>query len=135
MDPDRTIPELGRVLPSGGVLGVIWNGADRSIDWVAELLGTATPSPGDRKRWSRHQFDLPPHSPFVDLEGSTITWSKPMTREELVGLAGTYSSLITMPPDLRERELARIRAVTDAVIDGDVVEVPMGCRCWRTVRR
>ena len=58
-----------------------------------------------------------------------------MTPEELVGLAGTYSSLITMSPDQRERELARIRTVTDAVAGEDVVEMPMGCRCWRTVRR
>ena len=47
MDPDRTVAEVGRVLRPGGVLGVIWNGADRSIDWVAELLGTRDPSPGD----------------------------------------------------------------------------------------
>ena len=136
MDPDRTIADVGRVLRPGGVLGVIWNGADRSVGWVADLLGTRDPSPGDRKdRQSRHQFDLPPHSPFVDLESCTITWSKPMTPEDLVGLAGTYSSLITMSRDQRERELARIRTVTDAVAGGDVVEMPMGCRCWRTVRR
>jgi SAM-dependent methyltransferase len=136
MDPDRTVAELGRVLRPGGVLGVIWNGADRSIDWVAELLGTRDPSPGDRRdRASRHRFELPSGSPFADLDSCTITWTKPMTREELVGLAGTYSSLITMPPDQRERELARIRAVTEAVVGGDVVEMPMGCRCWRAVRR
>ena len=124
------------MLRTGGVLGVIWNGADRSIDWVTELLGARDPSPGDRKpRRSRHRFELPPQSPFVDLDTCTITWSKPMTRDELVGLAGTYSSLITMPPDQRERELARIRSVTEVVTGGaEVVEMPMSCRCWRTVR-
>lgn len=135
MDPDRTVAEIGRVLRPGGVLGVIWSGANRSIDWVAELLGTRDPSPGERDRRSRHRFELPPGSPFVDLESCTITWTKSMTREELVGLAGTYSSLITMPPVERERELERIRMITETVVGGDTVEMPMGCRCWRTVRR
>ncbi len=136
MDPDRTVAELGRVLRSGGVFGVIWNGADRSVEWVAELLGTRDPSPGDRNnRGSRHRFELPVGSPFVDLETTVIVWSKALTREELVGLAGTYSSMITMPPDRHQHELARIRAVAGSVVGGDVVELPMSCRCWRVVRR
>ncbi len=135
MDPERTVAELGRVLCSGGVLGVIWNGADRSVDWVAALLGTRDPSPGDRRdRQSRHRFQLPPGSPFVDLDSGVIHWSKSMRREDLVGLAGTYSSLITMDPDQRERELDRVRSISGTVMDGDVVELPMSCRCWRTVR-
>jgi SAM-dependent methyltransferase len=136
MDPDRTVAELGRVLRSGGVFGVIWNGADRSVEWVAELLGTRDPSPGDRNnRGSRHRFELPPGSPFVDLETTVIVGSKGLTREELVGLAGTYSSMITMPPDRQVQELARIRQVAGSVVGGDVVELPMSCRCWRVVRR
>ena len=135
MEPDRTVAELGRVLRPGGVLGVIWNGADRSVEWVAALLGTRDPSPGDRRdRGSRHRFELPPHSPFAELDSCVIDWSKPMSRDELVGLAGTYSSMITMAPDERERELDRIRQVTGTVVDGDMVEMPMRCRCWRTVR-
>jgi hypothetical protein len=117
------------------VLGVIWNGADRSVDWVSELLGTRDSSPGDRARRSRHRFTLPAESPFADLESCVITWSKPMTREELVGLAGTYSSTITMSPDQRERELARVGAVADSLVIGEAIDVPMSCRCWRAVRR
>ena len=135
MDPDRTVAEVGRVLRPGGVLGVIWNGADRSVEWVAALLGTRDPSPGDRRdRGSRHRFELPPQSPFAELDSCDIGWSKPMSRDELVGLAGTYSSMITMAPDERERELDRIRLVTGTVVADDVVEMPMRCRCWRSVR-
>jgi SAM-dependent methyltransferase len=135
MDPDRTIAELGRVLRPGGVLGVIWSGADRSVDWVSELLGTRDPSPGDQARRSRHQFALPAESPFADFDSCVISWSKPMTREELVGLASTYSSTITMSPDQREDELVRVGAVADNILINGAVEVPMGCRCWRAVRR
>jgi SAM-dependent methyltransferase len=134
MDPDRALAEIARVLRSGGVLGVIWNGADRSVEWVAELLGTRDRSPGDRDRGTRHRFELPPQLPFADLEGNVVKWSMAMTQEQLVGLAGTYSSMITMSPDLRERELARIEAAADSVVGDSGVEVPMGCRCWRAVR-
>jgi SAM-dependent methyltransferase len=134
MNPEHTITEIGRVLRSGGVLGVLWNGADRSVGWVAELLGTRDPSPGDRDRRTRHRFELPPRSPFVGIEGNVVRWSMTMTREELVGLAGTYSSMITMSSDLRERELARIRAAASSMAGDGEVEIPMTCRCWRAVR-
>jgi hypothetical protein len=76
-----------------------------------------------------------------------------MGREELVGLAATYSSTITMSADERQAELARVGAVADDLLSGAVaddllsgavaddllsgggVEVPMSCRCWRAVRR
>ena len=39
MDTDQTVAEVGRVLRSGGVFGVIRNGPDRPVGWVTELLG------------------------------------------------------------------------------------------------
>ena len=115
---------------------MIWNGADRSVDWVTELLGTRDPSPGDREqRRSRHRFELPGRAPFTDLDHCTIAWTLPMTREDLVGLAGTYSSMITMPPGLRGRELDRVSRIAGEIVAGAEVAVPMRCRCWRAVRR
>jgi SAM-dependent methyltransferase len=34
-DPVRAVPEIARVLRSGGRLGVIWTSRDRARDWVA----------------------------------------------------------------------------------------------------
>ena len=135
MDPETTVAEIGRVLRPGGVLGVIWNGADRSVEWVTELLGTRDPSPGDRVRWSRHRLELPSGAPFEGIEGNVLHWSTEMTRAELVGLAGTYSSMITMNPAQRERELDRVEAAASAITGGGKVGVPMSCRCWRAVRK
>jgi SAM-dependent methyltransferase len=39
MDPELTPIEVARVLRRGGTLGLLWNGADRSIDWVQEIFG------------------------------------------------------------------------------------------------
>jgi SAM-dependent methyltransferase len=135
MDPERTVAEVARVLRPGGVLGVIWNGADRSVEWVAELLGTRDPSPGNVRGRDRHRFVLPSGAPFEDVEGTTIKWTRPMSQQELVGLARTYSSMITMPRADAERELARLEAVATRLAGGGEIEIPMGCRCWRAVRR
>ncbi len=134
MNAELTIGEICRVLRPGGVLGVIWNGADRSIEWVAELLGKRNRSAGDTDGRARHRLELPPQSPFAGMEGKVVKWVMPMTREQLIGLAGTYSSMITMSSDLRERELARIEAAASSVAAEGEVDIPMGCRCWRAVR-
>ncbi len=133
MNADLTVGEIGRVLRSGGVLGVVGNGADRSVEWVAELLGPRDRSPGDRER--RHRVELPPRSPFTGADGTILKWSMPMTQEQLVGLAGTYSSMITMSPDMRERELSRIEGVASSIAADGEVEIPMSCRCWRAIRQ
>jgi SAM-dependent methyltransferase len=134
MEPERTLAEVGRVLRPGGVFGVIWNGADRSEGWVGELLGPRDPSPGDRDLRSRHRFELPPGAPFTGVERTVLTWSMVMDRHQLVGLAGTYSSMITMAPDQRDQELARVQAMAASLAGDGVIELPMGCRCWRAVR-
>jgi len=134
MDPQVTVAELGRVLRPGGILGIVSNGADRSVEWVNELLGPRNPASDRGTRPSRRDFVLPAGSPFVDLESELVSWSLPMTGDQLVGLAGTYSSTITLAPRQRERELARVRAVAESISGTDPVGLPMRCRCWRAVR-
>jgi SAM-dependent methyltransferase len=136
MDPDRTVAETARVLRPRGVLGVIRNGADRSVDWVAELFGPRDPSSGDGEHHhGRRRFELPARAPFDDADRTTIAWSLSVSAEELVGLIGTYSTTITMASDQRDRELDRVRDIASAVVVDEVVAMPMRCRCWRAVRR
>lgn len=69
-----------------------------------------------------------------------IRWTRPMTRQDLVGLAGTYSSVITLPDGERTAHLAAVdRMAADAVGGPDAgpdatVELPLRCRCWRATR-
>ena len=138
MDPDATIEEVGRVLPPGGVLGVVGNGPDRSVEWVGDLLRRRDPVSGDRDERSRHRFELPSGSPFAALETREIAWSLPMTRDDLIGLAGTYSTVITLPSDQQSEEMARVEervAASSALHGHEVVELPMRCRCWRAIRQ
>jgi SAM-dependent methyltransferase len=74
MDADSTVEEVGRVLHRGGVLGVVWNGPDRSVEWVADLLRRRDAVPGDPdERRPRHRFELPSGSAFAGLETRVVT--------------------------------------------------------------
>ncbi len=139
MDTTRTVAEISRVLRPGGVLGIVGNGPDRSVDWVEELLGRREPTrEGVDARAVRRRVDLSESQSFDEVETCVIDWTRPMTREELIGLAGTYSSTITLPPDQRADELQRVRDAVDsvpAINSQGSVDIPMRCRCWRSVRR
>ena len=37
VDEERAIPEVARVLRPGGRLALVWNGTDRSVDWMRTL--------------------------------------------------------------------------------------------------
>ena len=53
-DPAIAAAEIGRVLRPGGVLGVVWSGPDRSVAWIADLLGPS--------RWTSPAPPVPPAS-------------------------------------------------------------------------
>jgi SAM-dependent methyltransferase len=138
MDPAVTVPEVARVLRPGGCLGVLWNGPARNLDWVSELLGRRRSDRAaeliagwEPSRRRRHRFELPPGSPFTHPETTVIEWSTPMSSDQLVGLAGTFSAVITQDAAERSELLAGVRRRASV---GTTVELPMGCRCWRASR-
>jgi SAM-dependent methyltransferase len=143
MDPAVAVPEVARVLRAGGVFGLLWNGPDRRVEWVSELLQrrhdferpARDAALRGRPRWAAP--DLAPDAPFGNPEATVVRWSRRAGPEDLAGLAGTYSSVITFGPGRRQTVAAR---TTDLVSrhpelfrDGSV-ELPFACRCWRAVR-
>lgn len=136
LDAARAVPEIARVTRPGGVLGVVWSGPDRRVSWVQDLLGGSHDRGGKRSR-SRRELFIAPGQPFGVPERRVIEWSLSRTPSELVGLAGTYSVVITSGPE--EREAVRRRAVelteTHPALEGrSRVELPMRTLCWRAVR-
>ena len=140
LDPDQAVPEITRVLRVGGVLGVIWNSRDTRVPWVAEFNRLARESrEADRPPdgWSgsrrRREVTFPAGTPMSAVEEHTVEYSLPMTNDELVGLLGTYSGVITLDPERRAGFSRRVRAFLDGQ-PWDRIDLPMVCRCLRSRR-
>jgi SAM-dependent methyltransferase len=146
VDEERAVPEVARVLRPGGRLALVWSGPDRSVDWMRSLwAGGVVFDPEDREsvdhvRRRRHivNVEVGGASPFGPPETKLFHWTKPMTREDLVALAATYSIVITMDDAARGEHLAAMRRFLDAqefLAGEDVIDVPMRAYCWRADKR
>ncbi|MGA8681199.1 MAG: hypothetical protein WB592_12040, partial [Acidimicrobiales bacterium] len=66
-----------------------------------------------------------------------IRWSQSMTIDDLVGLAGTYSSVITLPAEQRVEALQLARSLFESLSElasTGQLDVPFRAACWRTNR-
>ncbi|MGA7050151.1 MAG: class I SAM-dependent methyltransferase, partial [Mycobacterium sp.] len=105
MDPERAVPEIGRVLRDGGRFGLIWTSRDREVDWVRELdvlraRDTSEPESADRFR-RRLDFALPDPQIFHKIAREGFEFSRTMTVDNVVAMLGTYSRAIIASPDDR----------------------------------
>ncbi|MFD7617920.1 class I SAM-dependent methyltransferase [Streptomyces sp. NPDC059802] len=144
MDPRRAMPEIARVLRAGGTFGVLWNHRDLSVPWVADFdrftraLRVRESGPGaTAEAPSRNVKDPPTGSLFSPLDELRLTWSMPVTAEELVGLMGTDASAIALAAEARHAvdEQVSKYLYDELGLTGDrTIELPMACRCLRTIR-
>jgi SAM-dependent methyltransferase len=145
VDEELALAEVARVLRPGGRFSLLWNGPDRSVDWMRSLWAGGRPLSAeqvegvDAARRNRHLVHLGPDSPFLEPERRVVRWTLAMTRDELIGLAGTYSAVVTLGQSEREEYLASMARFLGTVElpagDSDgTIEVPMRCLCWRTTR-
>jgi SAM-dependent methyltransferase len=87
--------------------------------------------------YERNRLELPAGAPYAQPEFTEIRWSRTMTIDDLVGLAGTYSRLITLPADVRTQVLQRARSWLESqpeLAEAEQVELPFRAVCWRTDR-
>jgi SAM-dependent methyltransferase len=146
-----TLLEVGRVLAPGGVLGVMWSGPDRDAAFIQQaqaLLAGDGPSPvGELEAdlaaavndpyGANQVLEIPPGVPFDQPEMHPVTWDEALTADDLVGLLGTFSWVILMEEEARQRlfDTAR-RVLREALgVEGDVtVDVGYRCEVWRARR-
>ena len=143
LDHDRAVPEIARVLRVGGRLGIMWTGRDERVPWVAEfnrLSHQAREARDDdargsagagRRRWPVVTF--PPGAPMSPVEERKVEFSLPRTKDELLGLLGTYSGVITLEAGPRVDLTRQVSAFLDRQ-PWDQVDLPMICRCLRSTR-
>ena len=82
-------------------------------------------------------LEIPSGVPFDQPEQTVLKWDVALNAEELVGLLGTFSWVILMEDDARERLLdAARRALRDMLgVDGDAtVDVGYRADVWRARR-
>jgi SAM-dependent methyltransferase len=140
MDPERAVPEIGRVLRDGGRFGLIWNSRDREVDWIREIdvlrepAGSPDPT-GLRSRFRNRDVALPSGHSFTDIETASFTFTKTVAIEDFAPMIGTYSRIITASEQERAEILSRVRSVVEARFPGAAeVELPMRSLCWRATR-
>lgn len=140
MDPDRAVPEIGRVLRDGGRFGLIWTSRDRGVDWVRDLDllpgddATEAESP-DRFRRRHENVVLPDPQIFHNIARETFTFVRTMKVDDVVAMLGTYSRVIIASDDDRAQRLANARSLLSERFPGaEAIDIPMLSRCWRADR-
>jgi SAM-dependent methyltransferase len=152
MDTVPTLVEIARVLVPGGTVSAMWSGPDPDSGLVAQaqalLAGDDGSGGGDATRLDIDQqsqaelsaamsdqnnliqaLEIPPGLPFDQPEHKVITWDVALNADELIGLLGTFSWVILMEDEARQRlfETAR-RVLRDALgVSGDAT-VDVGYR-------
>jgi SAM-dependent methyltransferase len=154
MDPVPTLHEVARVLVPGGTLGVLWSGVDpegpflvQARALLADYVQGGGRGGGDEGEFASHvmgdadrpssTLEIPPGVPFGPPERQVLTWDVALDADELIGLLGTFSWIITMPEQTRIGVIAEARRLLGELlgVEGDVtVDVQFRAEVWRSRR-
>jgi len=158
MDPIPTLHEVGRVLVPNGIIGAVWSGPDPEGPFMVQARAVLAEQsrartepaaaggnePGELSRLIMDDalrptfgFEVPAGVPFNQPDHHVFAWDVPLNADELIGLLGTLSWIITMPDDRRERVLGEARRLLRDVLGvaSDVtVDVAFRADAWRSRR-
>jgi SAM-dependent methyltransferase len=137
-DRPRALPELARVLRTGGRLAAVWNVRDERVPWVADLgrilRGEAGGTGGRRVAGGPEQaVDWSPW--FSPVERAAFRLEQVLDAPTLVELASSHSYAITLPVPERRALLAEVRALAVRHLEpGGRLTLPYVTRCYRASR-
>jgi SAM-dependent methyltransferase len=160
MDPVETVSEVARVLVPGGVLGVMWTGPDDAWRAVSSAKAVHDRRPHDGRRpdavadgsprgeMSRRlmaevlrpvaALEIPAGMPFDAPEHRVFPWKVALDTDELIGLLGTFSWVLTLPDGERATLFAETRsflAEVRGIRAGAKVDIPFRAEVWRARRQ
>ena len=129
VDPPAAIPEVGRILTDGGVLGLLWNLRRQSSGFavkLAELMGGS-----DQLGWQHSDPSSLRGSPFAREEQRQFEWTYSLSCNRLIDMVASRSYVIAMNTDARTELLAQVSELASAsAVDGQL-EVPYQTQCVR----
>ena len=167
MDAVPALHEVGRVLVPGGVLGALWSGPDPESGFLAQAQGLLVGgSPGRSEggpdgsgpgpagsgsavsaelrglltqdaRRAPSTLEIAEGTPFHPPDHEVFRWEMALTADDLVGLLGTFSWVLTLPDESRRRVAEEARRLLDELLGvvGDVtVDVAFRAEAWRARR-
>ncbi|MBU3079318.1 class I SAM-dependent methyltransferase [Sphingomonas quercus] len=107
------LAEIRRVLKPGGVLALVWNVRDESVDWVAELEAIMAPFQGDTPQYTtglwRNAF---PADGFGPLEAAQFANGHEGPPERvIVDRTLSTSFIAALPEAARDRFASRVRVL------------------------
>jgi hypothetical protein len=152
MDPIPTLHEVARVLKRNGILGALWTGPDPDGPFMAQAQALVAERSSGQDRHDdgvtglilgdalrpMSTLEIPEGVPFSQPEHEAFTWDVALNADELIGLLGTLSWIITMPEGTRTTVFAEARSLLRDLlgIEGDVtVDVAFRCDAWRSMPR
>jgi SAM-dependent methyltransferase len=106
-DRERAVPELNRVLRTGGGLALLWNWWDER-DPLQRELGPVVGFGGHRPF---AEEELPAAPWFREVARTVVDSAEDSSPEAVVAHLSTTSMFLTMDADERERRLAEVHAV------------------------
>ena len=134
VDVAQASAEMARILRPGGVLGLIWNIRDEEVPWVARLTEVMH---GSKAELFLAGAGPEVTAPFGQLEHLAITWTRPMTADELVAMARSRSYYIAGSEANRERidaGLADLMSTLPDLAQHGRVDLPYVTHAYRVMR-
>jgi SAM-dependent methyltransferase len=150
MDPVPALHEVGRVLKPRAILGALWTGPDPEGPFISQaraLLSEQPSGSNDAQRGDLTELilgdalrpmstlEIPEGVPFDQPEHEAFTWDVALNADELIGLLGTLSWVITMPEEPRNTLFAEARRLLRDLlgIEGELtVDVAFRSDVWRS---
>jgi ubiquinone/menaquinone biosynthesis C-methylase UbiE len=137
-DPQRTLPEIRRVLQPDGLVTVLWNnrhpGLSEIVDWTENAIRRFVPEFDEAYRNRDWAGILESTGDFTFLNQRTVNHTTPMSHARYLALWKSHNRLNTIAgPDRFARFLAKL---TDHLQQnpGEPIDVPYRCESWSARR-
>lgn len=136
VEPSAASLELGRVVRTGGVLGLIWNIRDERADWVRRLTDIMHSSPAEDMVNGPGSDGPRIEAPFTGIEKQQWGWTRAMNRTQLHQMARSRSYLIAASDDERSEMTRQMNELFDELgLDGEgTIDLPYVTHAFRAVR-